>query len=289
MSWLSILRLAGVRHFVARSALGHPFICHLGDVFGENPFYDQTLFVHELELCAAWLSTEQNPMILDVGANIGFWSTQLAQMIAQTAPVIYAFEPVPQTFCKLVKSVDRLHLCETIRPLALAASKDTSFVPICTNDAVSGFAQVGDGALNTRVGNRIAYAMSTCLDDFVDATRCTPSLIKIDIEGSEMRAMQGARRLLAGPKQPAVMFEFNPITLAEVGAEASGYAEVLPGYSLYYVDDFEGQRRPFGSPAALAEIDWVANIFAVPDTEASHRRFAAATAVARARMNKETH
>src|SRR5258705_11046200 len=107
MSWLKILRSVGVRHFVAHSSLGHRFVCHLGDLFGESPFYNRQLFRPELELCAAWLRRERSPVVFDIGANVGFWSTQLAQMLTDES-VVYAFEPVPQTFCRLIESIESL-------------------------------------------------------------------------------------------------------------------------------------------------------------------------------------
>ena len=80
-AWLRILSSAGMQRFVATSALGHPFVCHLGDFLGENPFYNRDAFRIELELCAAWLRTEEKPVVFDVGANVGFWSTHLAQCL----------------------------------------------------------------------------------------------------------------------------------------------------------------------------------------------------------------
>ena len=288
LGWLALLRRVGVRQFVVKSSLGHPFVCHLGDFFGENPFYNRHAWVPELELCAAWLRTERAPVVLDVGGNIGFWSTQLAQMLADVSPTIYAFEPVPQTFCKLVETIDRLGLGERVRPLGLAVSNSASFVSISMTQKISGFAQVSDG-LNTRVGTSLAYAMTIPIDNFVEQTGCTPSLLKVDIEGSEIRALKGAQRVLRGPDRPAVLFEFNPITLGETGGGAADYHELLQGYALYYVDDFDGQLRPFGSPAVLEEITWVANIFAVPDNEAARARFTAAMQSARSRAYGDKH
>jgi hypothetical protein len=47
-------------------------------------------------------------------------ATQLAQMLAARSPTIYAFEPVPTTFAKLVQSVHRLGLNDRVHPIAAA-------------------------------------------------------------------------------------------------------------------------------------------------------------------------
>src|SRR5438067_2521808 len=97
---LRFLRSLGIRHFRSRSSLGHPFVCHLGDSLSENPFYNAELFRCELELCRALLQDQCEPVVFDVGAHAGFWSTQLAQML-QRKVSIYAFEPAPMTFRRL--------------------------------------------------------------------------------------------------------------------------------------------------------------------------------------------
>jgi hypothetical protein len=50
--------------------------------------------------------------------------------------------------------------------------------------------------------------------------------------------------------------------------------ELLSGYELHYVDDLSGQKIPFGSPVQAENIDWICNLFAVPLTEYSNRRWA---------------
>ena len=116
LAWLKALRAAGVnKSFVTTSGLGHHFVCHTDDL-ANFPFYHRRAYQAELELCAAWLQEEDRPVVYDVGANGGFFSTQLAQMLAHRTPIIYAFEPVPTTFAKLVQSVQRLGLNDFNRP-----------------------------------------------------------------------------------------------------------------------------------------------------------------------------
>src|SRR3981189_3011615 len=97
LSWLKALNALGVTRFVTTSGLGYDFVCHTGDP-ANFPFYHPRAFQAELELCATWLQREDCPVVYDVGANGGFFSTHLAQMLAGRTPQIYAFEPVPATF-----------------------------------------------------------------------------------------------------------------------------------------------------------------------------------------------
>ena len=123
MAWLRTLGAVGVKNFVTRSGLGYDFVCHVGDL-AEYPYYHRCAFQHELAICAGWLQGEQNPVVYDVGANVGVFATQLAQMLAGQSVEIHAFEPVPATFAKLVQSVQQLRLHDRVHPIAAAVLDD---------------------------------------------------------------------------------------------------------------------------------------------------------------------
>ena len=287
-AWLGVLRRCGRKSFVTTSGLGHRFLCHIGDFLGESPYYNRDVFRVELEVCAAWLRGEDNPMVFDVGANVGFWSTHLAQMIATKSPQIYAFEPVAPTLSKLVESVERLDLVSTVRPVAAAVLDVPRSVRLSYSPRDSLFAQVSNHGLNSRVGERLVHAAGTTLDEFTSSLDLMPTFVKIDVEGSELAVLQGARRLLACENSPALMLEYNPTTLAEAGASAAALQELLEGYMLRYIDDFEGQRRPIGDViTSLAELSWVCNILAIPEKPGMEARCLTAFEAARTRCPTE--
>src|ERR1700687_467346 len=103
LAWLKTLGAVGVKSFMATSGLGYRYVCHTRDL-ANFPFYHPRAYQAELTLCAAWLQEEENPVVCAVGANSGFFSPPLAQMLVHRTSTIYAFEPVPTTFAKLVHS-----------------------------------------------------------------------------------------------------------------------------------------------------------------------------------------
>ncbi|MDO9563871.1 MAG: FkbM family methyltransferase [Bradyrhizobium sp.] len=263
--WLKLLGAVGIKNFVARSGLGYDFVCHVGDL-SEHPFYHRRANENELALCAAWLQDESEPVVLDVGANVGFVSTQLAQMLAARSPTIYAFEPVPATFTKLEQSVRALGLNDRVQPVAAAVLDEPRQVCLSYSLKNSLYAQITPGGLNPRAGDHLAHAQGVTLDAFCAQKGIRPALLKIDVEGSEVAVLRGASRLLSGSDRPAILIEYNPLTLSECGATGGSLSELLAGYSLYYVDDLEGQALPFGSPVyRIEEITWICNLFAVPE------------------------
>ncbi len=270
---------------MAKSGLGYPFVCHVGDFFGEQAFYNREAYRLELEMCASWLATEEAPVVVDVGANVGFWSTQLAQMIAGVRPFIYALEPVPHTYCRLVESIETLGLTSRIAPLAAAILNGPRTVRLSHNPKQTGFAQVSETKINLRAGDRLVQSLALSLDELVDSLGIAPSLVKVDVEGSEVAVLQGGHDLLARPNPPALMLEFNPLTLRETGALRSTFESLLSRYAIYYVDDFEGQKKEFGAPVnTLDDLDTVCNLLAVPDTEVAKIRFQQAVRATKSRL-----
>ena len=272
LSWLKALNAVGVTRFIATSKIGYDFVCHTGDL-ANFPFYHPRAYQAELELCATWLQGQNRPVIYDVGANGGFFSTHLAQMLAGRAPRIYAFEPVPDTFAKLSESIQRLGLDDSVYPIPAAMVDHPGPVQISYSARNSLLAQVSPFGLNPRAGDKLVQAKGITLDEFCSSVQAVPQLLKIDVEGSEVASLRGARGLLSRPDRPAILFEQNPITLRESGVSVRALRDLLPGYRLHYVDDLRGQKIPFGEPIQDAdEIDWICNLFAVPLTESSSRR-----------------
>jgi FkbM family methyltransferase len=285
MAWLRTLGAVGVTKFVTRSGLGYDFVCHVGDL-AEYPYYHRCAFQHELAICAGWLRAEQAPVVYDVGANVGVFATQLAQMLAGQSVEIHAFEPVPATFAKLVQSVQQLRLHDRVHPIAAAVLDDPHPVQLSYSARNSLYARIAAQG-TPRPGEVLARAPGVTLDGFHASGGARPALLKIDVEGCEPAVLRGARQLLARPDRPAVLFEYYPDMLSECGAAADAFHELLAGYALHYVDGFEGQRMPFGSPVARVDESLGAcNLFAVPLVDGSSARWASALADARRRLER---
>jgi FkbM family methyltransferase len=273
LGWLKVLEAVGVKSFVTTSGLGYNFVCHPGDL-ANFPFYHRAAYRTELKLCSAWLQAQDHPVAFDVGANGGFFATHLAQMLAGHGAKIFAFEPVPSTFKKLIESVERLRLNGSVYPVAAAVLDDSHSALVSYSKQNSLASQIRPQTTSARVGDQIARVEAITLDEISDKLGTFPNLLKIDVEGSEVAVLRGARKLLARADRPAILFEYNPITLTECGVSASSLFELLAGYGFYYVDDLRGGKLPFGAPLEKPEkIDWICNLFAVPPSESAFHRW----------------
>jgi FkbM family methyltransferase len=286
LAWLKAVGAVGINRFTAKSGLGYDFVCHIGDL-AEFPFYHRRAFQNELAICAAWLQEEVKPIVFDVGANVGVFCTQLAQMVGSQNVAIYAFEPVNTTFVKLVQSIQDLDLTSCIHPVSAAMLDESRPVLMKYSPSNSLCAQVATHNYVPRTGEQFIHAAGLTLDGFHRSAGVLPTLLKIDVEGYEIAVLRGAQEMLSRLDRPALAFEFYPDALAQCGARAETFYELLSGYALYYVDDFEGQRKSFGHPIArLAEIQWGCNLFAVPLIEGSSARWASALKSAHQRIRE---
>jgi FkbM family methyltransferase len=143
---------------------------------------------------------------------------------------------------KLVQSVQRLGLQDSVHPVLAAVLDIPGPVHISYSERNSLLAQITQRGLNPRAGDKVAKADGISLDGFCSFGGAVPRLVKIDVEGSEAAVLRGARGLLSRPDRPAILFEYNPVTLTECGASVHSLLDLLPGYALHYVNDLAGQK-----------------------------------------------
>jgi FkbM family methyltransferase len=178
---------------------------------------------------------------LDVGANLGYFTTVMAQCVGGHGKV-WAFEPVPPTFDRLRLSVS-LNGFTQVTPLAVALGDAEGTAEIAVDPRLAGSASLhGDPLAPSSQSHRIGVRR---LDDLVaDGTVGSPRLIKIDVEGHELAAVRGALRTIARA-QPAIILEFSePLarragwTLAELGEAIASCGD----YRFFEIGD-DGMRE----------------------------------------------
>jgi len=215
---------------------------------------DYWLGTYEPELQAA-LHTLVRPgvTIYDVGANIGYVSLLLAKAAGEAGRV-FAFEALPE-------NVERLRA-----DLALnEAGRRVTVVPAAVTGAPGPvtFYVHASGGMGKAAGSAgradEAYQSEitvdgTSLDEFVYAGgNPPPQVVKMDIEGGEVMALPGMRRVLA---------EARPLMLMELhgpeSARAAWEALTVAGYRLCWM-------KPGCPPIpSLEAMDWKAYIVGQP-------------------------
>ncbi|HIE10370.1 MAG TPA: FkbM family methyltransferase [Kiritimatiellae bacterium] len=148
--------------------------------------------------------------VVDVGANIGFVAKIFSEMVGPTGLVV-AIEPVPATYRLLVHNLKWLGIRNVVA-LCRAAGAERETVDMVMPTREDGHVDiylsrvVKSGECVSR-GHRLKVPAKP-LDDLVAEARVDRpiSLVKIDVEGSEVDVIRGARRLLE-THRPALVVE----------------------------------------------------------------------------------
>jgi FkbM family methyltransferase len=133
-------------------------------------------------------------LFVDVGANVGIYSTWAAKIVGTNGAVI-ALEPCP-TPRVWFQEICRQNGLTQVDIVPCAASGTPGMGSMHTIDGASGLSRLvgpGFGTFEVSV---------TTLDDLLASK--VPALIKIDVEGNELSVLAGARRTLERSRVPVV-------------------------------------------------------------------------------------
>ena len=176
---------------------------------------------------------------VDVGANMGSYTFLLASRVGPSGRV-FAFEPQPQLYTLLQRSVAangwearvRLEAQATYRQSGLTLRLYTSGDP--HNSGIVSMVRYGDFL----DAERYIEPETMALDDYFRQQQITHcKLLKMDIEGAELPALQGSQALLA---QKAIDYL---IVEQPAGGEAQQWL-LQAGYRGWLIDEGAQRLRP---------------------------------------------
>lgn len=227
---------------------GARLLCSMEDGFERRVVYFGTHEHRTERLIHALLCPGDT--FVDVGANIGVFSL-LAALRVGPGGRVFSLEPVPATFERLQRNV-ALNRVDNVVALNLAAWHEPSeLVMACPVDprVHSGVFHVVPGAsAGAGSGGAIVHVPALPLDALLLERHhvARVDLMKLDIEGAELPALEGSRRLLV-ERRPVVVTELD-----ERHTRRHGYAPgdlvrfmVSLGYAPFALDeDYRPRHRP---------------------------------------------
>ena len=185
--------------------------------------------------------------VVDIGANIGYYTLLAARRVGPHGRV-YAFEPGPQDF-KLLTGNLRLNGYENVITVQKAVSNKTGTAPLFLSPRGS----TAHSLLSSRDYRKETIVIETViLDEFLQRDG-NPAIqvIKMDIEGWEMEALDGMHRTIMRNSPLKMIIEFIPWLLASRGMRPLALTGKLMelGFTIFVIDEKTGQTTP------LAEYD----------------------------------
>lgn len=189
----------------------------------------------------------------DVGANIGYISLLLAQAVG-AAGQVFAFEALPANLERLQKNITLNDLKGRVTIISGAVIDAARPVQFWVGPSGGMGKAEGSAGRQSIAYSEAITVQGLALDEFVyTAGQPVPQVIKMDIEGGEILALPGMRRLLLQAR-PLVFVELHGPEAAQVAWQTflqAGYqvCKMEPGFP--------------GIPA-LEALDWKAYLVAIP-------------------------
>ena len=207
--FLTACHKSGFRLFSAKTFLlglnGKIYDIRIGK--GEFEFLYETNIRRVYESVPGF-APDPDDVAVDVGANIGTASIHWSRTLTEGA--IFAIEPHPDTFRRLVKNIRLNHADRVIKPFHAALGRKKGMLPLFITDAGTMAIKAPSAKYG---GNKIEVPCLT-LDSFVKMQKIRQiDLLKIDVEGFESDVLQGASRSLQATRK--IVLEYHSAALKD--------------------------------------------------------------------------
>lgn len=174
---------------------GSPNVCDSGEVW----------VIDHIGQC---LSDRERIIVFDVGANIGGYGSEAICRLGKKV-ILYCFEPSKKTFQLLTSNLGKY---QNVKLFNFGFSNREKSATLYSNAEGSGLASLYDRHLDY-FGISMEYTEEVCLrtlDDFCQDKEITwIGFLKVDVEGHELKMLQGAGNLIRSNSIDFIQFEFG--------------------------------------------------------------------------------
>ena len=173
-------------------------------------------------------------IVVDVGANIGLHTLNMARIVGNTGQV-FAFEPDPSNFKILGKNVKVNNYKNIILEQKAVGDKHGRATLYQSDDP--GRHRIFP---QTKAKGQVQVELTSLDKYFIDSNLVDKiNFIKIDVEGLEFSVLKGMKNILKNNKKIKILFEFMPKNILETGfmpIELLNYL-TLYDFKLYCIDE----------------------------------------------------
>ncbi|MDQ3896021.1 MAG: FkbM family methyltransferase, partial [Actinomycetota bacterium] len=187
--------------------------------------------------------------VVDLGAHVGTFTLSAAAAGAQ----VLAVEAAPRNVALLRESVTR-NCFSGVRVVHAVVSDEPGAVEFLDDGARGRVSGPGDERPTVTVP-------AVTLTELLAELRWGPvAFVKMDVEGSEIKAIRGMEHLLEQPSAPALLYESNGHTLGLQGATPEALMAELEGlgYTSYLVEQGRLVRARSGELQPQTILDYLA-------------------------------
>jgi len=178
-------------------------------------------------------------VIVDLGANIGFWTLVFAKMVGDEGHV-FAFEPGPANFGILKKNVEINHFQNVTliqKAVSNKSGKTKLFLSYESND---------HRIYNPNDNRQSVEIEMISLDEYFKNYDRKIDFIKCNIQGSDHVALLGMHEILKKSKSIKLVMELYPELLEGLNSSTEKFLNTLQeeGFTVYDLLDEKGMDKP---------------------------------------------
>lgn len=200
-------------------------------------YYRANNYGDEEEALGAFLFLlEPNDVIWDIGTSIGLFSIYSAPHVKQ----VFSFEPDPEIFQRFNKNIGLNYLQNKITSYQLGISNKEGIVTLSSDGLDGSSPSISDLG---RHSNKTTINVNS-IDNLIEAGLDRPSILKIDIEGAEILALQGAKKLLESANSPRLIFmEVHPEFLPFFNSNAQEVIKNITDHGYLIISQRERDKQ----------------------------------------------
>ena len=163
-------------------------------------------------------------VFVDIGANAGFFTIWSA-LRAGSGGHVYSFEPQPEMYALLRENV-LLNLLENVSTFSTALGDSIGTVRLALSAGDTGLAHIViDETADVEQTSVPIETLESCLGPLPRL-----DMMKIDVEGAELRVLKGAASYLSGDNPPILFVEVVDRHLQRLGDSEAALLEFLRGF-----------------------------------------------------------
>lgn len=264
MRWSIRRRLGPLRPVVLDYDVGMRIQVRPVDRLGRRVFLDGYSDREHAVLLDALL--RPGMVYFDVGANFGQFALMAATRVGRDGAV-HAFEATSTMYEQLAANVELNGLAQvTANHAAVADQPGTLEMTLC-EPGKEAFSSLGRPMRpqDQIIGRETVPAIT--LDDYCRERGISRiDLIKIDVEGAEVRVIEGASNLLSSGGVSSLVCEFNEVAAESQGSSGRELRNALESHG-YRIFRFDPSRRTITPEPAVERYASTQNLLAVRDPD----------------------
>jgi FkbM family methyltransferase len=196
---------------------------------------------HLAKYCLKYL--DKNKDVIDVGANIGFFTVMFANNIHNRK--VLSIEPTKNAIKRLRRNIELNDVASKVDVFEGVASNQAGTIEIKTIEGKEEYSSLGK--MKHHSISKESYmsekVISVTLDELVKQKSLDPGFIKVDVEGAEHLVFEGSHKVLED-KRPIILSELSNFLLNENGSSSIEVINAIKKHDYDVFDPIDPSVQP---------------------------------------------